>query len=63
MTFPQVTIGLDVSDRYSQVFGVDDQGEVTEEGRLPTTETALRRRFTGMDRAASYWRSARTPRG
>ena len=51
MTFPQVTIGLDVSDRYSQVFGIDDQGEVIEEGRLPTTETALRRRFTGMDRA------------
>ncbi len=51
MTFPQVTIGLDVSDRYSQVFGVDEAGEVIEEGRLPTTETALRRRFTGMDRA------------
>ena len=28
MTFPHVTIGLDVSDRYSQVFGVDQQGEV-----------------------------------
>ena len=51
MTFPHVTIGLDVGDRYSQVFGVDEEGEVIEEGRLPTTEQALRRRFTGMDPA------------
>ena len=51
MTFPQVTIGLDVSDRYAQVFGVDDEGEVVEEGRLPTTERALRHRFAGMDLA------------
>ena len=51
MTFPRVTIGLDVSDRYSQIFGVDDEGEVIEEGRLPTTPTALRRCFSGMDAA------------
>ena len=51
MTLPTVTIGMDVGDRYSQLFGVDDQGEVIEEGRLPTTKTALRHRFSGMDPA------------
>ena len=51
MTFPQATIGLDVGDRYSQIFGVDGLGEVIEEGRLPTTKAALRRRFGGLDRA------------
>ena len=49
MEIPSVTIGLDVGDRHSQVFGVDEEGEVIEEGRLPTTEQALRRRFAGMD--------------
>ncbi len=51
MTFPKITIGLDVGDRYSQVFAVDAEGEVIEEGRLPTTQAALRHRFSGMDRA------------
>ena len=51
MTSPSTTIGLDVGDRHSQVFGVDEAGEVIEEGRLPTTERALRRRFAGMDPA------------
>lgn len=51
MTFPSVTIGLDVGDRHSQVYGVDEEGGVIEEGRLPTTERALRRRFAGMEPA------------
>ena len=46
MTIPSVTIGLDVSDRYSQIYSVDEEGEVIEEGRMPTTQTALRRRFS-----------------
>ena len=33
MTISKVTIGLDVGDRCSQVFGVDDEREVIEEGR------------------------------
>ena len=49
MSHPQVTIGLDVGDRYCQVFGVIEEGEVIEEGRLPTTEWAWRRRFAGVD--------------
>ena len=50
MTFPKITIGLDVGDRYSQIFAVDDEGEVIEEGRLPTTQAALQHRFSGMER-------------
>ena len=49
MTFPKVTIGLDVGDRYSQVFAVDDEGEVIEEGQLPSTQTALRHRLSGIE--------------
>ena len=30
----QVTIGLAVGDRYTQVFGVDVEGEIIEKGRL-----------------------------
>ena len=39
MTFPQVTIGLDVGDRHSQVFGVDEEGEVIDssQGSDPLT--------------------------
>ena len=51
MTSPKVTIGLDVGDRYTQVFGVDVEGEIIEEGRLATTPTALRHRFSGMESA------------
>ena len=51
MMFPKLTIGLDVCDQYTQLFGVDDEGEVIEEGRLPTTQTALQHRFAGMESA------------
>jgi transposase len=44
---PQVTAGLDIGDRYSYLCLIDTQsGEVLEQGRLPTTPEALRRRFT-----------------
>jgi transposase len=44
---PQVTAGLDIGDKYSYLCLIDTQsGEVLEEGRLPTTPEALRRRFT-----------------
>ncbi len=48
---PAVTIGLDLGDRYSRVCVVDEGGKVIEEGRIATTEAALRRRFGGMERA------------
>src|SRR5437870_265624 len=41
------TVGLDVSDRYTQIYGVDSGGMCVVEGRVRTTPTALRRWFEG----------------
>jgi transposase len=41
----KLTIGLDVSDRYSYVCMLDEAGEVIEESRLATTKTAVHRWF------------------
>jgi transposase len=43
-----ITLGLDVSDRFSNYCLLDRTGEVIEEGRLRTTEAAFRQRFTGL---------------
>ena len=41
--------GLDLGDRHSRLCVLDGMsGEVSEEGRIPTTEAALRRRFAGV---------------
>jgi transposase len=40
-----VTIGLDVGDRYTNVAVVDEAGELIEESRIQTTPAAIRRRF------------------
>jgi transposase len=43
---PRTTAGLDLGDRYSYLCLIDtDSGEVIEEGRLPTSPEAFRRRF------------------
>ena len=43
---PQMTAGLDLSDKYSYLCLIDTESdEVVEEGRLRTTPEALRRRF------------------
>jgi transposase len=39
-------VGLDISDTYSSVCVVDNDGEVVEEGRVRTTKAALTRRFS-----------------
>src|SRR5215217_837544 len=42
----KITAGLDIGDKYSYLFLIDQEsGEVVEEGRLRTTPEALRRRF------------------
>jgi transposase len=42
----KMTAGLDLGDKYSYLSIIDtESGEVIEEGRLPTTPEALRRRF------------------
>ena len=43
----KVTIGLDLGDKYSYLYSLDTEGEFLEEGRLRTTEDALRKRFEG----------------
>lgn len=43
-----VTVGLDLADRYSQVCVLDVKAEVIDEGRVRTTEDALRGRFGAL---------------
>jgi len=45
MTLNLETLGIDVSDRHSSYCVVDPAGDVVEEGRLRTTESALLSRF------------------
>jgi transposase len=42
-----ITIGLDVGDRFSQLCMVDHDGVVVQEDRIPTTRGALRDRLAG----------------
>jgi len=44
------TVGLDVSDRSTQLYAVDVSGTRVVEDRIPTTATALRRWFEGRPR-------------
>ena len=47
-------VGLDLGDRWSWLQVLDQEGEVVEESRLPTSESALRRKFSTTGR----WRVA-----
>jgi transposase len=42
---PAITVGLDLGDRFSHYCMLNQDGEVVEEGRIPTNEAALRRHF------------------
>ena len=42
---PEMTIGLDVGDKYCQVCVLDAGGEILEEGRVRTSAEALAHRF------------------
>ncbi len=44
-----VTIGIDLGDRYCRFCVLDESGEIVEEGRISTTKTALRRRFQNTE--------------
>lgn len=47
----KMTAGLDLGDRYSYLYLIDnDSGELLEEGRLRTTPADLRRRFDSEER-------------
>ena len=47
---PALTIGLDVADSYTQLCGIDAQGNVVESGRVRTTTAALQQRFATIGR-------------
>src|SRR5262245_17259575 len=47
----QVTIGIDLGDRYSHFCVLDPGGAILEEGRVATSPPALRRRFGELPRA------------
>ena len=46
-----MTVGLDLSDSYSSLCVLDDNGQVVEEGRVRTTAAALGQRFSAMPRS------------
>lgn len=43
-----ITIGLDVSDTFTSICFVDQEGEIIEEARVRTTTPALERRFSAL---------------
>jgi transposase len=43
----QVTIGVDLGDRWSRYCVLDESGEVTQEGRIATTPAAMEAHFAG----------------
>lgn len=47
---PVITVGLDLGDRFSHYCMLNQDGEVMEEGRVRTSEEALRRHFEGEPR-------------
>lgn len=47
---PAITVGLDLGDRFIHYCMLDQESEVTEEGRIRATEAALRRHFEGEPR-------------
>jgi transposase len=42
-----MTVGLDLGDRFSRFLVLDARGQVVEEGRVATSEAALRKHFSG----------------
>ena len=47
---PTTTVGIDLGDRFSRYCRVNSDGDVIEEGRIPTTREALERHFSGEPR-------------
>lgn len=45
LSWKGVTVGLDLSDKFTSLCFIDGSGEVIEEGRIRTTESGFRQRF------------------
>jgi transposase len=41
-------LGVDLGDKFSEVYVLDQDGEVLEESRIPTTKSALKRKFAPL---------------
>ncbi|MGA9669729.1 MAG: IS110 family transposase [Terracidiphilus sp.] len=50
MDKPEMTMGIDVGDRYSHLCLLDEDGEVVERDRVRSSEAAFRRHFEGAPR-------------
>jgi transposase len=59
---PEMTVGIDLGDRFSRYCVVNREGEVIEEGRIQTTMVALERHFTG-ERNGLRWNAGRIRHG
>ena len=46
-----ITVGLDIGDRYSHFCVLDDDGQIVEEGRVPTTTPGFKRKFSALSQA------------
>src|SRR5690242_10654482 len=44
----EITIGLDLGDRWAQLCVLDNDGEIVDEGRVKLTHEALIARFNGL---------------
>ena len=44
---PSITVGLDLGDRFSHYCQLNQDGEITGQSRIPTTEKGLRKQFAG----------------
>jgi transposase len=47
---PEMTMGIDVGDRFSHVCLLDEEGEIVERDHVRSTEAAFRRHFEGLPR-------------
>ncbi len=50
LSLPNLTVGLDLGDRFSQVWAVDAAGHALHRARLRTTPAALEQHFAGSPR-------------
>jgi hypothetical protein len=58
-----ITVGLDLGDRFSHYCVLNEEGDVIEEGRTPSTDVAWRRHFPPRRVCAWRWSAVRTHPG
>jgi hypothetical protein len=56
----ELTIGVDLGDRHTDLCAIDRGGEILAKSRLPSTRRAFRQRFAGMRLARIAIEASRT---